>query len=91
MPLEKIAPNAMPRLAKIMIVLKERALEPRAEFRKFTASLLTPTIKSAMARKTKATTISKNILSIISILYLESVKANSSAIYLHIKLILIKN
>ena len=90
-PLEKIAPNAMPRLAKIMIVLKERALEPRAEFRKFTASLLTPTIKSAMARKTKATTISKNILSIISILYLESVKANSSAIYLHIKLILIKN
>jgi hypothetical protein len=55
----------MPRLAKIMIVLKERALEPRAEFRKFTASLLTPTIKSAMARKTKATTISKNILSIM--------------------------
>ena len=43
MPLEKVAPMRTPRLATIMIVLKEAMREPMAEFRKFTASLLTPT------------------------------------------------
>src|SRR5690606_15005826 len=46
------------------MVLKESALEPRAEFRKFTASLLTPTIRSAKARIASATNIRKYILSI---------------------------
>lgn len=51
MPLENEAPNSIPRLATISIVLKEAALEPMAELRKFTASLLTPTIKSIKASK----------------------------------------
>lgn len=51
MPLENEAPNRIPRLATISIVLKEAALEPMAELRKFTASLLTPTIKSIKASK----------------------------------------
>ena len=49
-PLEDIAPKATPKLAIIINVLKETTLEPIAEFRKLTASLLTPTIKSAIAR-----------------------------------------
>ena len=53
-PLEKTAPTATPTLATIMIVLKEMAFEPIAEFKKFTASLLTPTTKSAIARMAKA-------------------------------------
>lgn len=53
-PLEKIAPKAIPMLATIIIVRKDMALEPIAEFKKFTASLLTPTTKSAMARTAKA-------------------------------------
>ena len=58
-PLEKIAPIATPTLATIIIVLKEIALEPIAEFKKFTASLLIPTTKSATAKKAKATIIYK--------------------------------
>ena len=53
-PLEKTAPTATPRLATIIIVLKEMAFEPMAEFKKFTASLLTPTTKSATAKMAKA-------------------------------------
>ena len=49
-PLEEMAPNAIPRLAKIIIFLKEIAFEPIAELRKFTASLLTPTIRSPIAK-----------------------------------------
>ena len=37
-PLENIAPTAIPKLATIIIVLNERTLEPRAEFKKLTAS-----------------------------------------------------
>ena len=54
MPLEKTAPTATPILATIMMVLNEIALEPMAEFKKFTASLLTPTIKSATANRARA-------------------------------------
>ena len=50
-PLEDNAPTATPRLASIIIFLNEITLDPIAEFRKFTASLLTPTIKSLTARK----------------------------------------
>ena len=57
-PLEKSAPHATAILETIMIVLNETALEPIAEFRKFTASLLTPTIKSEIA---KANSITINI------------------------------
>ena len=53
-PLENMAPIAIPKLATIMIVLKEMALEPMAEFKKFTASLLTPTTKSAIAKMARA-------------------------------------
>ena len=41
--------QAIPKLAKIIMFLKEMAFEPMAELRKFTASLLTPTIKSPIA------------------------------------------
>ena len=50
-PLEDNAPTATPRLASIIIFLNDITLDPIAEFRKFTASLLTPTIKSLTARK----------------------------------------
>ena len=39
------------------MVLKETALDPIAEFKKFTASLLTPTTKSAIAKTAKAAII----------------------------------
>lgn len=58
-PLEKNAPSAIPKLAKIMILRKDMALEPMAELRKFTASLLTPTIKSPIAKRTNKTTVYK--------------------------------
>ena len=40
-------------LATIMIVLKEAMREPMAEFKKFTASLLTPTKRSKAASRAK--------------------------------------
>ena len=58
-PLEDIAPKAIPILATIIIVLNEIALEPSAEFRKLTASLLTPTTKSVIARIASAMTIKR--------------------------------
>ena len=58
-PLDETAPRKIPTLATIMIVLNEIAFEPIAEFKKFTASLLTPTTRSAMARTTNATNINK--------------------------------
>ena len=54
-----MAPHAIPILATIIMVLNEIALEPIAEFKKFTASLLTPTTKSAIAKKASATIIIK--------------------------------
>jgi hypothetical protein len=56
---------AIPRLATIKMVLKEIALEPTAEFKKFTASLLTPTTKSATAKNKRAMIIKKYISSIV--------------------------
>ena len=69
MPLEKTAPTKTPKLAIIIIFLKEITFEPIAEFKKFTASLLTPTTRSNTARAPKAITIKKNILSIFIICY----------------------
>jgi hypothetical protein len=42
-----------------MMVLREIAFDPIAEFKKLMASLLTPTIKSAMARTAKAIIMNK--------------------------------
>jgi hypothetical protein len=59
MPLENMAPIATPKLATIIMVLKDMTLAPIAEFKKFTASLLTPTTKSAMAKTARAMIINK--------------------------------
>lgn len=56
MPFEKSEPAKIPKLAMNKIMRKEATFEPMAELRKFTASLLTPTIKS-----TPAATISMTI------------------------------
>jgi hypothetical protein len=45
-PLDKKAPNKIPKLEKTMIVLREATLDPIAELRKFTESLIKPTIRS---------------------------------------------
>ena len=60
-PLENTAPTAIPRLATIIIDLKLSTLDPIAEFKKFTASLLTPTTKSAIARRPSAIIMIKYI------------------------------
>jgi hypothetical protein len=49
-PLEKPAPTIIPMLAIIRMVLNEATFDPMAEFKKLTASLLTPTIRSTMAK-----------------------------------------
>jgi hypothetical protein len=72
-PLEKMAPIATPRLATIIIVLKEMAFEPIAEFKKLTASLLTPITKSAIAKTAKAIIIYKYIFSIMSLNYIANI------------------
>ena len=56
-PLEVIAPKNTPKLAMIMMFLTDIAFEPIAEFKKLTASLLTPTTKSTTAKIAKATNI----------------------------------
>ena len=48
-----------------MIVRKEMAFEPIAEFRKLTASLLTPTTMSIVAKTVMAININIYILSIV--------------------------
>ena len=58
-PLENNAPQATPKEASIIIVLKGIALEPTAEFKKFTASLLTPTIRSPIAKTARTETSMK--------------------------------
>jgi hypothetical protein len=52
-PEENTAPTKTPKPATTRIVRIGTALEPIAEFRKFTASLLTPTTRSAIARRNK--------------------------------------
>ena len=59
MPLEKVTPVRMPRLAMIIITCRGATLEPREEFRKLTASLLTPTIRSETARAIRTMTANK--------------------------------
>ena len=58
-PLENTEPTNTPKLASIIIFLTEIAFEPSAEFKKFTASLLTPTTRSPIAKKANATIIIK--------------------------------
>lgn len=64
-PLEKVDPRIIPKLATINIVLKGATRDPMAEFKKFTASLLTPTIRSIMAVRNRITmrTVKKDISS----------------------------
>ena len=49
-PLDREAPMKMPTPAMNRMVLNDAALAPTAEFRKLTASLLTPTMRSNTAR-----------------------------------------
>ena len=51
MPSEEIAPAKTPMDAMISMVRKEATLEPIAEFKKFAASLLTPTVRSIIAKQ----------------------------------------
>ena len=64
-PLEEIAPMAIPKLARIIMFLNEIAFEPIAEFRKLTASLLTPTIRSPQAKIARTITNIKYKFSIV--------------------------
>ena len=63
MPLEKTAPINIPIAATSIITLKEATFDPTAEFKKLTASLLTPTIKSEAANKNNTTTITRYTVS----------------------------
>jgi len=56
-PLEKVVPTRIPKAAIAIMTLKGAALEPIAEFRKFTASLLTPTTRSDIASANNIITI----------------------------------
>ena len=58
-PLEVSTPTRMPIAATLIIVRREAALEPMAEFRKFTASLETPTTRSETASTARIKTIAK--------------------------------
>ena len=49
MPLLMAAPQNTPMAAMMMMVFTFAAFAPTAEFMKFTASLLTPTLRSKMA------------------------------------------
>ena len=63
MPLEKVEPARTPMLATTMMTLKLAMREPMAELRKFTASLLTPTNRSTMARMARKATMIRKMLS----------------------------
>ena len=56
MPLLRIAPQKTPIAATMMMVRNRAALEPIAELRKLTASLLTPTHRSEIARMNRKIT-----------------------------------
>ena len=64
MPLLIAAPMNTPIAAIVIIVRKEAALAPIAEFKKLTASLLTPTDRSKIANKKRKITIPKKTISI---------------------------
>ncbi len=57
MPLDVMTPKRMPAEATSRMVRIDAALEPRAELRKFTASLVTPTKRPEMARIAKMPTM----------------------------------
>ncbi len=59
MPPENSTPARMPKLATIMITCRGATREPIDEFRKFTASLLTPTIRSNTANASRITTAAR--------------------------------
>jgi hypothetical protein len=61
MPLEKVTPARMPRLAMILIMAGGATRYPSGEFRKLTASLLTPTINPETARKARIMMAAKKI------------------------------
>ena len=65
MPLLIAAPRNTPMEATRIMRLKEAALVPMAELRKFTASLLTPTDRSKTASKNRKMIIHKNRISIV--------------------------
>ena len=69
-PLLIAAPAKTPIDAMIIIVLKLATLAPTAELIKFTASLLTPTKRSKMARRMRNITIPKNIVLICIVIYI---------------------
>jgi hypothetical protein len=59
MPLEKVVPTTIPALAMIMMMKRGAALDPMEELRKLTASLLTPTMRSDIARANRMITMIK--------------------------------
>ncbi len=67
MPFDISAPSKMPQLATNKMVLNVATREPMAEFRKFTASLLTPTNKSKIANRHRLPTINKRIKTVVPI------------------------
>ena len=71
-PLEKTAPIKIPKLAVIIMVLKLKTFEPMAEFKKFTASLLTPTIKSMTAKINKILTKIRKIFIVVIFCFVRS-------------------
>jgi hypothetical protein len=56
-PLEKTEPSITPAAAIKIIVRNAATLLPIAEFKKLTASLLTPTMRSVMANRNRTITI----------------------------------
>ena len=58
-PLEVSTPTMIPNVATHIMVRREAALEPMAEFRKFTASFDTPTTRSETASIARIITIAK--------------------------------
>ena len=59
MPEEKVAPRSTPKLATHIVVRKRAMRQPRAELRKFTASLLTPTNRSKHANTARKPRMTK--------------------------------
>ena len=57
MPEENVAPSKTPKVATHIVVRKLAMRDPIAEFKKFTASLLTPTKRSKQARQAKKASI----------------------------------
>ena len=58
-PPENAAPIKTPALATKRIMCRGATLDPPAEFKKLTASLLTPTIRSEIAKMKRTITIIK--------------------------------